>query len=302
MARRWLILGLLLITLLLLGCTGEGGSSPAVSKALGGVQESNVSIQGSQNRSQVKTYECPDGTIVTSLSNCPHCPFTCDDDNPCTLDHCNATTNYTCKHEPLSGDEMGCGNFCEIKICLNGTCIKKNLVVCAEKCVDGVRYYGGVCGPSTGRCNYSTEICQLGCGVNNKCTTCKTSGICFEESECCSSYYCSPLGYCAKIPSCIFEYGSCNVTNDCCSGLVCANGICSKSKECKFFGQCDSDADCCTGYFCDGVSCRPSSRDIWLCCYAKWEEQKGCYLSCPVATELLGVYSSLQDCQTNCEG
>lgn len=36
-----------------------------------------------------KTYECPDGTIVTDLGDCSACPESCDDGNPCTNDSCS---------------------------------------------------------------------------------------------------------------------------------------------------------------------------------------------------------------------
>jgi hypothetical protein len=84
MNRKSTILGLLLISLLIFGCTG------------------GVTTQGNVTNPSVKTYQCLDGSIVTNLSSCQRCPTLCDDNNSCTVDYCNMTTNYTCQHEYTS--------------------------------------------------------------------------------------------------------------------------------------------------------------------------------------------------------
>jgi hypothetical protein len=86
--------------------------------------------------------------------------------------------------------------------------------------------------------------------MNYKCATpCKISGVCLKESDCCSGYFCHPAGYCAKNPTCTYEYGSCTNTSQCCSGLECNNGQCSK--PCKRTGPCSTNAECCVGFFCN---------------------------------------------------
>jgi hypothetical protein len=57
---------------------------------------------------------CPDNTTkVLDLNNCPiptiNCPKSCDDNNNCTIDRCNAETNYTCTHSekvPCEGNDI----------------------------------------------------------------------------------------------------------------------------------------------------------------------------------------------------
>ncbi|NYZ78568.1 hypothetical protein H0N99_00295 [Candidatus Micrarchaeota archaeon] len=78
--------------------------------------------------------------------------------------------------------------------------------------------------------------------------SCKKSGVCFRDSDCCSGYYCNPYGACASIPSCVFENGDCT-KNSCCSGLTCNNGLCTK--HCKQSGPCSRNADCCEEYLCN---------------------------------------------------
>ncbi|MDE1798516.1 MAG: hypothetical protein KGH63_03860, partial [Candidatus Micrarchaeota archaeon] len=81
----------------------------------------NSSMNEAGNRTNetqtVKAYQCPNGQVVENLSDCMKCPSTCDDNNPCSMEYCNASTNYTCQHASL--DNLSCG---ENRTCVNGEC------------------------------------------------------------------------------------------------------------------------------------------------------------------------------------
>lgn len=150
MGRYWVILVLLIFTLLIFGCCG------AVSTPTGNI---NNAPQGA---SPIKTYQCPDGLIVTDLSQCPKtpspnatttytcpdgtnvtnlsqcqsCPSTCDDNNSCTTDYCNASTNFECVHTPITGFTPSCSGgagLCSRHICSNGSCITEPVVGCSNE-------------------------------------------------------------------------------------------------------------------------------------------------------------------------
>jgi len=108
MNRNWAVLGLLLIALLIFGCMAAQGNV-----------NNPQSSEGNQNPAPVKTYQCPDGSIVTNLSSCqPHCPASCSDNNPCTRDYCDSSTNFGCKHDSLNGPQTGCSGNCSDGVCM----------------------------------------------------------------------------------------------------------------------------------------------------------------------------------------
>jgi len=112
MGCRVLFLSLLFATMLLFGCIINVNTPPT-----------NTTKQTEQNISPIiKTFECPNGKIVTNVSDCPTCPLSCDKGNPCTIGACNISTNYSCVYSMLSN--ISCG---ENKICEEGVC-KENRV------------------------------------------------------------------------------------------------------------------------------------------------------------------------------
>ncbi len=54
----------------------------------------------------------------------PSCPSSCDDNNTCTQDYCNASTNGTCAHTSFDG--FSCNNASGI--CKAGVCVNKVVV------------------------------------------------------------------------------------------------------------------------------------------------------------------------------
>lgn len=60
------------------------------------------------------------------------CPLNCNDENPCTLDECNAKTNYRCAHTPITALYIpGCtqSEDCHVLYCQEGECRPSGLMV-----------------------------------------------------------------------------------------------------------------------------------------------------------------------------
>jgi len=185
--RRWIFAFLLLLMLLIFGCTQKSESGNEVRcTSTSDCAKEQICINGTcklppecrkVNEScavkedccsglacegyKCSQLTCPDGTRVDSLDQCPKCPAICSDDNPCTSDYCNSTTNYTCEHQPLSGDQLGClgitGN-CKIRTCSNGTCMNKSLSECCGNkiCESGEDY--NTCQSDCPKANFEETI------------------------------------------------------------------------------------------------------------------------------------------------
>jgi len=114
---RFVILGIVLVTFLLFGC-----AAPSIFSE----NETGANVNKTETV-PIRTYECPNGELVTDMAACPTCPPSCDDSNPCTIDSCNRSTKYGCAHLNLDGSQPGCeGNataLCSQYTCSAGKCI-----------------------------------------------------------------------------------------------------------------------------------------------------------------------------------
>lgn len=124
----------------------------------------------------IQTFSCPDGSIVTNLSDCPKCPPSCDDKNPCTLDTCDINTGYKCYNQKISGPTVGCsGNLpeCKENICSDGVCIEQDKSPC---CGNNIVEEGETCSncPDDIICESSTICCSDTC----------IKPICIEDLDC----------------------------------------------------------------------------------------------------------------------
>jgi len=92
------------------------------------------------------------------------CPSSCDDENACTYDWCNATSNHNCVYSELSGSQSDCTGpveTCKYYSCSDGACIIMNETNC---CGNGVCESGE---------NYIT--CPPDCTLTNK-ESCEAQG------------------------------------------------------------------------------------------------------------------------------
>ncbi len=92
--------------------------------------------------SKCPTYTCPDNTTVTDISKCKKCPESCDDGNLCTRDYCE-TTSLECKHEVLNGTTCGTGMTCYVGFCTKDKCI--NLYNSEKMSKDEIEKEVGAC-------------------------------------------------------------------------------------------------------------------------------------------------------------
>ncbi|NYZ76604.1 hypothetical protein H0N98_05145 [Candidatus Micrarchaeota archaeon] len=172
---------------------------------------------------------CKWGTACNSTAECCTGLY-CTQAGICGVERC-AELNNSCN----TTEDCCLGNKCE-----NGTCVARTCASLNESCI-------------------SLSCCSGLTCMNFKCSLpCKTAGVCFKESDCCSGYYCNPTGSCAKLASCVFEYANCTNSSQCCSSLQCNNGVCTK--HCKQTGPCSSNAECCAGYLCNqSMQCAPQT-------------------------------------------
>ena len=102
-------------------------------------------------------------------------PLTCNDNNACTTDTCNAATGCVFANNTNACND---GNACtRTDVCSGGTCIGGNPVVCgaSDQC-----HTAGVCSPATGTCTNPIMPNGTVCDDASLCTTGETcqSGTC----------------------------------------------------------------------------------------------------------------------------
>lgn len=83
----------------------------------------------------------------------PTCPASCDDNNSCSSDWCNETSDYSCSHTPIDGTSEECwGNpaSCSTNTCVAGKCTAIQFTRC--------------CGNAVCESNESCNSCSTDCG------------------------------------------------------------------------------------------------------------------------------------------
>jgi hypothetical protein len=170
-----------------------------------------------------------DGTC--SGGACQRASISCDDNNPCTADSCDAQTG--CVHTKLTGTQCNDQNACtQTDTCQAGVCTGSNPVTCggATQCKTA-----GVCNPATGGCTNQNMPDGTGCNDGNACT----------QSDKCDDGACVPGAAvtCTALDQC-HTAGTCNP----------ANGQCSQPAKNNGTG-CDDDNACTQSDTCQGGSC-----------------------------------------------
>jgi len=171
--------------------------------------------------------------IIGALN--PSCPKTCNDNNACTTDVCNANTSYVCVNENIPNcngngicetNEIGSPD-CPNRQCLVDDCyLNKEYIFCN---ITNSTYAAKVNkGKVVGKCNVSC-VSNADCSGFNKCV----------DSTCC-------MDECI-VDSCVgYNYIKCeNTTNSCNIKLDKGIVIGQCGVECK------SDVDCSYGYSCN---------------------------------------------------
>jgi hypothetical protein len=119
------------------------------------------------------------------------------------------------------------------------------------------------------------SITDISIPLNNICDisynpqpgpNCAPQGDSCKDISCCSPFSCIN-DFCVLPPPCKDVGSNCKNSSECCTGLNCDNGTCSKVKtECKKLNQsCDENNLCCLGLNCDNGICKtflPPCRQV----------------------------------------
>ncbi len=181
-----------------------------------------------------KSGPCDDGDPCTSGDTCAKgtCAGTakdCADDNPCTLDLCNAGS---CGHTAVKGGACDDGDACTLAACpLDGSspvCTKTGEV----DCDDGNACTQDTCDPKSGCTHTSlTTPCDLGdaCAlgacktVAGKAACVKTGPKTCDDGDVCTDDTCKPGVGCVTVPNA----APCDDGVACTVADVCTSGTCS---------------------------------------------------------------------------
>lgn len=176
---------------------------------------------------------------------------TCNDNNACTDDNCNATTGdcqFTNDNYNVCSDNNACTNT---DFCQAGVCVGSN----ATQCNDNKACTDDACNPVTGTCTYTNDDTNV-CSDLNACTEgdhC-LAGTCMGGAP----KVCNDNNACTD-DSCNIATGNCIYTNDnnnpcsdgnpCTLSDVCVAGTCVGNN----LKVCD-DGNACTDDTCDPVT------------------------------------------------
>jgi len=112
----------------------------------------------------------PDATDAAAEPDAPPltCPATCDDNNPCTDDSCDAFT-FQCVHIPKEENSPCQGTPCATKsVCQGGLCLDGPRKVCSKP--NDPCLVAGVCNSTTGVCSTDPAPNGTSCDDGLKCT------------------------------------------------------------------------------------------------------------------------------------
>jgi len=208
----------------------------------------------------------------------------CDDNNPCTLDGCDATAG-ACTHTPQAG-ACDDGNLCTLgDACVNGQCRGASSVSCNSppgECYEAA----GTCESGSGQCSYAPRAAGSACSPDAVVCTqdiCDGAGACThppaalaapcDDGQACTyNDGCDGNGACTGTPVvCSDGPGVCGAARACNGTAQCTEvypgastscddgNLCSHSDRCNGIGGCQgtsyscNDNDICTTDTCDGV-------------------------------------------------
>lgn len=223
---------------------------------------------------------CSDGDLCTEGETCQEdgsCGAgearECFDDNPCTLDLCDAAQG--CRFPPDVGEACDDDDLCT----LSDSCDPDGLCVGTPRaCQPDDQCVVGVCDPSDGECVVTAKDCDDGNPCTNDscepavgCVHTARSGGCDDGSLCTSGDVCVE-GECVGTATvcdaaadttcrknlCQPETGACELTHFngvlCDDGDLCTGGDICAGGECVGVAFSCTDGDPCTEDWCDGAS------------------------------------------------
>ena len=174
---------------------------------------------------------CNDGDLCTTGDSCAGgtCAgagtLACDDNNPCTLNKCNAASG--CFFPPDGTASCSDGNACTVgDHCSGGTCLYATTLGCD----DGLPCTVDSCDTSAG-CKHVAAANGAVCDDGNLCTTgdscqagsCTASGaLNCDDGNACTTGTCTPTSGCAQLAN----TATCTDGNGCTAGDHCTGGQC----------------------------------------------------------------------------
>ncbi|HEV8199592.1 MAG TPA: LamG-like jellyroll fold domain-containing protein [Candidatus Polarisedimenticolia bacterium] len=218
------------------------------------------------------TVSCDDNNPCTTdtcnaVGGCQHAPVICNDGNACTTDSCNPA-NGQCVFAPITCDD---GNACNgVETCSAGACVAGTPVTCTA--LDAC-HVAGVCNPGTGICTNPAAPNGTTCSDGNACTqsdTCQ-AGTCTAGAPvvCTASDSCHDAGVCntttgvcsnpAKTDGSACSDGNACTTGETCQAGSCSAGtpvVCTALDSCHGAGTCDPQSGQCSNPAApNGTSC-----------------------------------------------
>ena len=200
---------------------------------------------------------CDDNNACTvdacdALGGCSHTPVVCNDGDACTTDSCNPLDGQ-CVYAPLVCDD---GDACNgVETCSAGACVPGTPVTCTplDQC-----HVAGVCDPETGVCSNPNAPDGTTCNDGNACTatdvcgagTCAGTAVTCDDGNVCNGVEtCSPSSGCQPGTPLVCDDGLfCNGLETCAEPTGCQPGtppVCEDGNPCTA-DACDEDADACT--------------------------------------------------------
>lgn len=194
------------------------------------------------------------------MGQCVGRPVECNDDNPCTDDHCNMAgeCEYPFNDEPCDdGDACSGGDQCHKGECVPGPGLP---------CDDNNDCTEDICHPDFG-CVYEYKQGCISCNGDDDCKTenqC-TVGHCKQskcEWEILNGKECSDGNPCTEGDVCKQLFCKGQWEMDCNDGNPCTDDFCTPEDGCVHepnLAPCENGDPCTEGDFCEGKSCHPGA-------------------------------------------
>ena len=253
---------------------------------------------------------CDDGTVCTQTDVCKsgECIgkiVSCDDNNPCTGNACDAVLG--CKTTNLDGIACDDDNPCTIgDLCNAGACAKG----AAKTCDAGVTCVVGACSLVNGKCDYKNKAAGAPCNDGDACTQndgcndaiCQGKTVNCDDSNPCTDDSCDGKNGCTHLANAVpcSDGDACTQSDNCKDSLcvsgaakVCADNVLCTADTCnKTTGACFFDAaamnatpcddgnvctlgDACANGFCSGGLAK-DCNDNNVCTDDLCDKIKGC--------------------------
>jgi MYXO-CTERM domain-containing protein len=230
-----------------------------------------------------KAGTCNDATVCNGAEVCgggqcnPGTPLNCNDNNPCTVDTCDAVRG--CLNTPVEAG-TSCdndANKCNGTAKCDGTVCKP---IAAIDCDDSNICTTDGCTPSTGVCTHTNNT--LDCSDNDQCTLVDkcSGGKCVgvgspncDDNEACTTDTCVKDKGCVRTP--VDDNTACDDGNSCSTNDKCIAGKCSfvMGKDCNDDNPCTIDA--CSANVCGPVNEANGTPCVFDRCHVNSECQAG---------------------------